>query len=417
MTTLRARLAGWRSLPGDVRRLLTIGLLFALGYNGVGLMLRPLYVLRLGLGAGHYGLYAAAGSFAYMLASLVAGWLGMHLGERRTMLVGAFGCLAGSALMPMVEWFDPAWWRPLPIVSNVVLSVFWALAIVPMVPALIGLTDEALRERIIGLSSTLNGLGILAGNLVGGLLPRAFSSLLGSSTTTNAGFRLAISVVLLSGAALTVLLWCLPDRPAVERQATVTQAPLALPLLLLIGLFSMLIQTAPAAMATFASPYLSQDLQLSTEAIGLVTTAGQALAVFGMGITPWVARRVTSRRGTIWVGLGASVALLPMAAIPHWLAAVASRIALGVFNMMRMPLMQMFAMAQVPQSRRSLMSGILLTGGGLCLTLVGYLGGQVAAVHGYRAVFWISSAVTAVAVALFAATTRALIAHGLLERA
>jgi len=417
MTTLRDRMSGWHALPRDARRLLIVNLLFALGYNGIGLMLRPLYVLRLGLGTAHYGMYAAGGSFAYMLASLLAGLLGMRLGERRTMLVGAFGCLVGTALLPLTEWLDPRWWAPLPIISNVVLSVFWALAIVPMVPALLGTTDESHRDQTIGLSSTLSGLGILAGNLIGGLLPRVFSALMGSTQTSNDGFRLAISVALISGIALIALLWRVPDGPPVERQVQVSQAPLRLPVLLLIGTFSMLIQTASAAMATFSSPYLDQELHLSTEAIGLVTTLGQALAVFGMGISPWVARRITSRGGTIVVGLGASLALLPMAAIPQWLAAVASRIVLGVFNMMRMPLMQMFAMAQAPQSRRSLMSGILLTGGGLCLTLVGYLGGLLAAARGYRAVFWAAAAVTAVATGVFALVTRALIARGTLERA
>lgn len=125
-----------------------------------------------------------------------------------------------------------------------------------------------------------------------------------------------------------------------------------------------------------------------------------------------------SRAGhTIVVGLGALLTLLPMATIPHWLAAVSSRVALGVCNMMRMPLMQMFAMAQVPQERRSLMSGILNTSGGICLTLVGYLGGALAARHGYRAVFWAGSGVTAAAVLLFALVTRGLIARGDLRRA
>ncbi|MGI6374385.1 MAG: MFS transporter [Anaerolineae bacterium] len=417
MTFLRARLSGMAALSRESRLLLLMTTLFGFGYGGIGLMLRPLYVLRLGLGPAYYGAYSALGSLAFMAGSLGAGWLGMRLGARRSLMLGTIGCLLGSGLMPLTEFFDASLWLYWPIASNLLLSWAWAFVSVNTVPALTGVTAEENRDRAIGLANTLNGLGILLGNLLGGALPRAFSALLGVTAVTNDGFRLAISTALLFGVVVIALVLALPDRPTIISPTLAGGAPQSATPLLVVGLFGLFIPAASSAVSTFAAPYLDQELRLSTEAIGLVTTISQALAVLGTGATPWLARRLTSRRGDILAGLGMTLTLLPMAAFAHWSAAVFSRIVSSALYTIRFPLTQMFAMAQVRQHERPLLSAVLFTSAGLCGTALSFVGGRLAASHGYQAVFWLSAAVSGVAVLLYAVTTRVLIARGRLRRA
>lgn len=415
--SLRTRLSGIALLSRESRLLLVMTTLFGFGYGGIGLMLRPLYVLRLGLGPAYYGVYSALGSLAFMAGSLSAGWLGTRLGARRTMGLGAVGCLLGSGIMPLTEFFARAWWPYWPIVSNLVLSAAWAFVSVNTVPALSAVTAERNRDRAIGLASTLNGLGILAGNLIGGMLPRGFATLLGSAEATNDGFRLAISTALVFGAVVIALLGALPDRPTEVISAISTGRSQSIRPLLVVGLFGLFIPAASSAVGTFATPYLDQELGLSTEAIGLVSTISQALAVLGTGATPWLARRMTSRRADILTSLGMVVTLLPMAGSAHWAAAVFGRVVSSAMYTIRFPLTQMFAMAQVRQSERPLMSAVLFTSAGLCGTALSYAGGRLAASHGYRAVFWASAAISGLAVLLYALVTRLLIARGRLQRA
>ncbi|MEN6479536.1 MAG: MFS transporter, partial [Anaerolineales bacterium] len=281
MLSLRARFSALSSLPRDAQLLLAMTTLFGFGYGGIGLMLRPLYVLRLGQGTAYYGLYSALGSFAFMAASLGAGWLGMRIGARQTMVWGAIGCLIGSAIMPFTEFFPTSLWQELPIASNLLLSGAWALVSVNTIPALVGVTSEHVHDRVIGLSTTLNALGVLFGNLVGGVLPRVYSQLLDSSAVNNDGFRLAISTALPFGLAMIVLLLKLPERPPERGIALLSEVPHSATPFLVIGLFSLFIPATSSAIGTFATPYFYQDLHLSTEIIGVVTTLSQGLAVLG----------------------------------------------------------------------------------------------------------------------------------------
>lgn len=417
MLSLRTRFSTLSSLPRDARLLLVMTTLFGFGYGGIGLMLRPLYVLRLDQGTAYYGLYSALGSLAFMAASLGAGWLGMRIGARQTMVWGAIGCLIGSAIMPFTEFFPTSLWQELPIASNLLLSAAWALVSVNTIPALVGVTGQQDHDRAIGVSTMLNALGVLLGNLIGGVLPRVYSRLLGSSMITNDGFRLAISTALPFGLAMIVLLLRLPEQPPEHGVALLSAAPHSLTPFLVIGVFSLFIPATSSAIGTFATPYFFEDLHLSTEIIGVVTTLSQGLAVLGTAATPWLARRLTSRRGDILVSYGMALTLVPMALVPNWIAAVLSRIISNALFNIRAPLTQMYAMAQVRQADRPMMSAIIMTGAGLCGTIFSYLGGLLAASHGYRAVFWAGATITGVSTALYALVTRLLIAKGRMQRA
>jgi len=416
------RASGLCALPREARLVLAMTTLFGFAYGGIGLLLRPLYVLRLNLGAAYFGLYSALGSLAFMAGSMGAGWAGSRLGARKAMLIGAIACSLGSLFMPLTESLTAAFHPILPIISNLVLSAAWAYVSVNTVPALTAVTADSEHDRVIGLSNTLNGLGVLVGNLLGGLLPRTLGSLVGATAVPNVGFRLALTTAPVLGLGVVGLLLALPRRRMPEGDALsstdeVTESRLPLAPLLVFGLFSLFIPAAASAVSTYAAPYLDQELHLSTEAIGVVTTLSQALAVVGMGITPWLARLLTSRRGDILTAAGIAITLLPMAAIAHWSAAVFSRVVSGALNTIRFPLTQMYAMAQVPQEHRPLLSGLLFTGAGLCGSAVSYMGGRLAASQGYRAVFWVSAGVTLISVGLYSLATRVLTRKGYLVRA
>jgi len=92
------------SFGRDARLLLAASGLFALPFYGIQMVLRVLYVLRLGHGPEYVGLFSSVGAFAYMGMGLPSGALGRRFGIRKTMLAGGAITVVGMAFFPFTEY-------------------------------------------------------------------------------------------------------------------------------------------------------------------------------------------------------------------------------------------------------------------------------------------------------------------------
>jgi MFS family permease len=132
---------------------------------------------------------------------------------------------------------------------------------------------------------------------------------------------------------------------------------------------------------------MDTDLQLSTASIGLINSAGQALAILAPLINPWLARRRSNGWIAMMATLGVAVSLVPLALIPHWTAASISRLIFVVVSAVWLPAVQAFQMERIEPEWRSIGYGALAMAMGSGFGSTSIVGGYVVAAAGYRTLF------------------------------
>ena len=383
------------SFGRDTRLLIAATGLFALPFYGIQMVLRVLYVLRLGHGPEYVGLFSSVGAFAYMGMGLPSGALGRRFGIRRTMLVGGVITVIGMALLPLTEflpsWAQDAW----PIVSQVIRTTGWSMFNVNLIPALTAATAAAQRSRAYSLNGMLKGLGTFVGTIFGGVLPGLFGRLLSQSLDVPRPYGVGLWVAAaISLAALVPLLRVSKlEAQTVEERAEV-QRPFPL---LAVGLMVLHVYLGHGGWAirqAFASAYMDTDLLLPALAIGLVTGLGQ----FAATLTPLLNPRLARRWGEGWTlvvtALGTGVSLLPMALFSHWSAVAVGSIGVLSLSAMWMPALHVFQMEQVEPRWRSLAYGALSMAMGFSFASTSLLGGYVISRAGYRTLFAIGAGIS-----------------------
>lgn len=363
--------------------------LLAISFFGIQMLLSVLYVLRLGYGVEYVGLFNAAGSFTYILASLPAGIVGNRLGLRNAMILGGIFTVIGMALLPTTEFAPKALQIFWPILSQVVVTMGWALISINQVPALMAATTVQSRNSAYSLNSVLRGLGTFAGTIVGGFLPLLFAQLLGADLEGPVPYRAA----LLTGAVLSILglipLFFFPQvAPTIRATHNQTAEPFPVWPVVLLVLHVFLGQMGAAACQSFCSAYMDTKLALSAETIGLLTSVGQFTTILAPLLTPRMAMRYGNGWTLMTVTLGMALSVLPLALFPHWAAAGTGRLGLLALGAMWMPALQVFQMELVAQRWRSLTFGIVSMAIGFAYTTVGFAGGYIVAGWGYNTLFW-----------------------------
>jgi MFS family permease len=132
---------------------------------------------------------------------------------------------------------------------------------------------------------------------------------------------------------------------------------------------------------------MDTDLRLSPAAIGLLTGAGQFVAILAPLLVPGLALRYSNRWTLIATSVGMAVSLLPLALSTHWLAVGLGRLGMMALDSMWQPALQIFQMETVEHRWRALAYGIFSMMLGLTFASISLAGGYVIATWGYRMLF------------------------------
>jgi MFS family permease len=284
-------------LERDAKLLIVVSGISAISFFGIQMLLKVLYILRLGHGPEYVGAFGASSALAYMVMGVPSGLLGQRFGTRRTMLVGGIGCTLGMAMLPLSEYVPTSLRDTWPFLSQIALTSSWSMLNVNMVPALMAITSPDVRHSAYALSNAVRSLGMFLGTLCGGLLPGLFGRLLHASLDLPAPYRYALCVGAAVSALSLVPLGMVDPRPSRAVTARTTQrGPFPfLPIAMMAG-YVYVRHAGWATCQAFCSAYMDADLRLSTSSIGLVTGAGQLLAMLASLLTP----RLAVRRGNGW---------------------------------------------------------------------------------------------------------------------
>ena len=326
-------------------------------------------------------------AITYGAAQLVYGPLGDRLGKYRVITFAAFGCSVGSTVAVFASSLDM-------LLFARFLMALSAAALIPLAMAWVGDTvpTNRLQEMLTrtGLGSTL---GLVAGQLLGGLLTDAFGwrwCFVFMAVLSTAVGTFLLSDLRRQRAALMALRTAMPPdlsqslqaRPLVERANFIRQA-----YIIITGSWSRIVlamavvegATSFGVLAIWAS-HLHDRLGLS------LTAAGAIVALFGLGgmLYMVVGRALIVRfgqQGLVSIG-GAVFGLcaVVIAFTPNWLVAVPASLIAGFGFFMFHNTMQATATNMAPHARGtavSLFSSALFLGQSIGVVMAASLIGRV----------------------------------------
>lgn len=380
--------------------------------TGIFLLLRSLYLLRLGFDPSFLGTYYATGALTFMAMGMPSGALGQRWGARRSMIAGGYLTVGGMALLPVTGLMPPRL-RPIwPLVSQVTLTIGWSMLNVNIVPALRATVTDRQRDTAYALAGSLRGAGTFLGTLLGGLLPIIIAALSGYTANDAAPYGWSLLIGASTGLAAVLVLHELKYDAPSGYISTAHRDSTPFPLLTItpIAFYVYLRHASWTVCQAYANPYLDAELHLSTAMIGALTSVGQAMAIPASLLIP----RLTARRRHGWVLVGVTaaqaVSLALLATAAHWLPAGLGLVGIQITTAIWLPTIQIFQMDLVKTPWRTVAYGITTTAMGLGFGSMSFFGGHLILSRGYQALFWLGAALAVTACLLMA-----LIAAGVLS--
>ncbi len=380
--------------------------------DGLYSVLLNLYLLRLDYGTEFIGLVNAVGLLTFGLASLPAGILGSRMSTTALMKFGAVTCLVGGALFPMAEWLPPGWREAGLVVPPALMFGGFAFFFVNGAPFLLNVVDNAYKNHAFALKAAHWSLAGFAGSLIGGILPGVIAGLNGWTLADPQPFRITFAlatVVLALSALLALRIRPLPprDAPTPPEYAQARNGAgngWAASILMLIVIMTVirLFQVAGSATAmVYFNVYMDQHLTVSTALIGAMAAIGRLTGVPTALLTPSLVKRWGNVRVVIGSSLVATLCLIPMALVEHWLAASFGYIgAIGMMSV-RYTAFIVYILDLVPRTHQALMAGTGEAAAGMSFAMMALGGGFILSLFAFRDLFLLGTLISFIGTALF----------------
>ncbi len=381
---------------------LAIAVWMAIGLcmDGVLAVVLNLYLLRLGYGPEFVGLANGVSMAAGAVAAPLAGLAGTRLGLRPALLIGLITnalTLAAFSLAGLLPAWREAW-----LLSTLSLNAMgMTFLMVNLPPFMMSVTEPLERTHVFSLSQAMRPLAALLGSLLGGLLPGIAAAALGVTLAQAMpyGWALLCAPLLSIPVILAMLLTRIgPGRVVQSEQAADGPAPWGLMISLAVVFAVLFCGTGPTL---FVNVYLDAGLHTPTGLIGALIGLGKLVAIPMALALPFLAGRYGLFRVTAASMAGMALGVLLIVTVPHWAMAGAGYILWSSFFALCNASFGIFSNELVAPRWRPTMSGMSGTLISLGMATATYGGGYVIESRGYRTLFFLGAAVSAVALGIF----------------
>ena len=246
-------------------------------------------------------------------------------------------------------------------------------------------------------------------------MPTALAAAYGWNLDDPAPFR--ITLMLASGvlALSTLLIMRIRPLPPAEIDARggAAESPRepggrfgwTIPFITLIAVmtFIRLFQVAGSATALiYFNVYMDQHLAISTVMIGAIAAIGRLMGVPTALVTPWLVRRWGNINVVIGASLVASLSLLPLALVEHWLAAAIGFIGSVSIMSVRYAAFIVYILDLVPKPQQSVMAGSGEMAAGLSFAMMALGGGLLLSLFAFRDLFLLGALISFIGTITFA---------------
>ena len=386
----------------NVRLYLVAATLIGFTRFGIQTVLLNLYLLRLGFGPEFVGLFSGLGGLAFGVFCLPAGAMGKRWGSRRLLLIGVATMAVGYTMMPLSEVAPTDWRRGWLLASSVLSSVGVAAYAVNGVPFLMSATGSEERNHAFSAMAALQPLSGFAGSLVGGALPGAFGQVLGVSAEHPAPYRYPLSIAaLLLVPAILALVSTRADRVETPQERATESGHAPFLLMLVMVAFVFLRYAGEAPVSIFFNVYFDTTLGTPTALIGGLAGVIQLVSAPAALLTPLLVARWGNRRIIVAGSVGIVLSILPLALIPHWVAAGVGTMGVSALFWMTGAPIQVHSQEIVSPGWRATMSGALTMGTALGAAAMAMGGGHVIPTLGYRSLYLIGAGLIAAGALVF----------------
>ncbi len=356
-----ALLAPYRGLHRNVRLIVGAWLFAFLGASMGGLFFN-FYLQELGFDQGFVGLFNAVSPFVAVLFGVPSGMLADRLGHRAAIraggvlaVIGFWGIVASATQTALLAWMA--------LVGAGTVLIFTSSA-----PLLTASATRAQRTAAFSLESATYSLTYLAGNLLGGPLPRWLGSLIGAEAHSVPALRLTLGAAALCLTVGLIPLAFVQKAPHLEEPPPPPSSadpapgpvrvthPARLFFWLLLPNFVVAFGAGP--IIPFLNQYLRVKFNLSFESIGAVFAWSSVVTMVGVLAQPHLAARFGKVRSVVFVQAVSIPFLLLLGFAPwFWVVAAAMGVRSALMNM-GSPVYQAFCMDHVPVRLRATFTGL-----------------------------------------------------------
>jgi MFS family permease len=383
--------------------------------GGIYSVIFNLYLLRLGFGPQFIGQVNAAGLLIFALTSLPAGALGGRWGSRRLMRIGITLIVTGVWLTSLAESIAPSNPGPWIMLASVIMYLGFAAYFANLAPFVIEVSAADEHNHIFAVQAALMAFAAFSGSLVGGFLPRFYTTAMGMTLTQPAPYRFPLicaALLLLPGVwaiwkmkpgGVTEVAQPLEGTPApvASSRAWMGAGGSALTIVVVLSLVRFLQISSFATASTFFNVYMDTTLHVATVHIGIIAAMGRLLAMAVALTTPVLVARWGAPRTVVWSSWAAALCIVPLALAPVWQAAGLGFMGAMAFSSIRYPALLGYSMTLVPPRWRGAMSGAGEMSAGLSFAVMALVGGYMSVAQGYAAVFLLGALLTLIGTTLF----------------
>jgi MFS family permease len=395
---LGAYLRHYRSLAPEGRRFLWVSAGVEYQYLGIYLIAVNLYLLRLGFGPELIGVVTGSGIATYSLTSFLSGYMfrrrsvcGLIVNGVLLVIVGLIG-IAYTDLLPdgvRVPWL---------LAANALAWMGGGFFGVGRLPFLAALTPRADRVMIFTIERLMGIALAFAGGLAVTVVPGVTASLLGTTLSDPAPYRIAI---LLAPAGLipALVLFARAARRAPPVPETIAMPVGMLPrrrfvpasprvMILLLSAYTVLFNFAGTPPLYFFNVYLDEGLAVSPALIAFVMGLARLASLPATFLLPVLTRAVSLGSWLVIIALALAAALVPMALVPSAWVAAASFLTCSLLLAVYEPVFDLYRMEVVPISLQTRMAGTTQTATYGAQSAAGFAGGYVVVAMGYPVLFF-----------------------------
>lgn len=372
--------------------------------GGIYSVVFNLFLLRLGYGPEFIGLVSAVGLVAFTVGSMLAAVAGSRLNNRRLVTLGVAVMTVACSALPFAE-FVPLAGRPAWIIACYPLVfIGMALIFVNGPPYLMAAIPPAGRDVAFARQVALWSFAAFAGSLLAGFMPGLLAPLLDVPLSEPAPYRYPLLLAALALVPATVAMFLTSDitpAHAETESKAATAGAASNRSFVVLGVVRLFQVAAVAATVPFFNVYLDTTLEAPTALIGVLTATGRLLAAPVSLFMPKLSRRWGNASLVTWASNLVLLAILPLALVPHWLAAGIGFIGVTTLSAARYAAFLVFSMETVGPKRRAAMAGMSEAAAGVGFSLTSLIGGQVIVLAGFAPLFLGGAAFAAIGNLLF----------------
>jgi MFS family permease len=365
--------------------------------NGINSVVFNLYLEGDGLySADFIGFFLSISMFATAGISFIAGLIADRQSRKKIILLASvisFICVAIQYLTL----------ESLTLISTAVLiGISGAFSQVAWSPYITDLSTDDERAHLFGFSQGLSLLAVFTGNLFGGFLPGAFSSILGIIVESVPAYRLTLLVTLIPSAISMLLIFFMSnDTPSfsVHRLGLKNVTNWGF-----IGKYATTVTTVgmgAGVIVMFFNLFFKYQFSASSELIGIIFGINTIVLSTGNFLAPALSDRIGKVKTVVFTE-ALSIPFLLMIGLAESLPlAVTGYVTRTVLMNMAGPVSNALFMEGLTKEERATAVGVVRTGDSLVRGIAANIGGWFLAMGMYRTPYFVVAGLYVLAIVLF----------------